>query len=89
MSTPEPAATRVQAILATTADNRPADIDDLLLDLTIEEIGTVVFALANMALNVWMPPGTNPRDPEKRARVAEYMRQQLLQAALDQPDDGA
>lgn len=89
MTTPEAAATRVQAILATVADNRPADIDDLLADLTTEDISTVVFALANMALNAWMPPGANPRDPENRARVAEHMRQQLLQSALDQPDDGS
>lgn len=89
MTTPETLATRIHAILATAADNRPTDIDDLLADLTTEDIGTVVFGIANLAITAMMPPGTNPRDTENRARVAAGLRQQILQAALDQPDAGA
>ncbi|MEC3992259.1 hypothetical protein VSR01_01335 [Actinacidiphila sp. DG2A-62] len=78
--------TRCIALMIAAAEERWDDIDPLISDLEPGALGTVVSGLAVLAVRATIPPRLH-RDPAALARVADYMRAELLARATTDPQE--
>lgn len=78
--------TRAWAVMAAVADGRHTDIEPLIADLDPEDIGTLISNLATLAVHSLIPPHLR-RDPATLARLADGMRDTLLDRARGGEED--
>ena len=78
---------RALAIVAAVAEDRHGDVDDLLVDLDDDELGTLVAGLAALALRCWLPCAAAGLDEEQRRAAAGRVRRTLLSVVAT--DDAA
>jgi hypothetical protein len=69
---------RVWAIVAAAAENRPDDMEELLVTLPWPDAMTVVFCVAQLAVAM-LSQGADPYDTEARARVADQLRALIVE----------
>ncbi|MGW1039640.1 hypothetical protein [Streptomyces sp. NPDC002547] len=79
---------RVWAILAAATENRPEDIDELLVTLPWPDLVEIVFFVAQLGVAL-LTRGADPRDQDARAKVATQLRALLVErlAARERPGD--
>lgn len=69
---------RTFAIMLVALNGRAADVEELLDDLSVDELAGVVHGLASLALLGMMPRGES-QDPDTRARLGEHLRSLVLE----------
>jgi hypothetical protein len=77
---------RCTALMIAAAEERWDDIEPLLADLEPADLGTVVAGLAVLAVRATIPLCLHS-DPAALARVADYMRAELLARAITDPQE--
>ncbi|WP_411076656.1 hypothetical protein [Streptomyces sp. cmx-10-25] len=78
--TPDELTDRCWAVVTAAAENRPDDIDELLVTLPWDDLVSVVFSVAQLGVGM-LTRGADPRDEDARARVADRLRVLLLERA--------
>lgn len=76
--TPDELSDRVWAIVAAAAENRPDDVDELLVTLPWPDLVTVVFGMAQLGVAM-LSQGADPYDEDARARVADRVRALIVE----------
>lgn len=76
--TPDELGDRVWAIIAAAAENRTADVDELLVTLPWADLVTAVSGLAQLGVAV-LAQGADPYDTDARARVADTLRALIVE----------
>lgn len=74
---------RVWALVAALADERDADVGELLDGLDGDDLVAVVTGLAALAMCAFTPPGLSAREPHGRAGVVATLRCDLLRLAQE------
>lgn len=77
---------RCTALMIAAAEERWDDIEPLLADLEPDDLGTVVAGLAVLAVRATIPLRLH-RDPAALARVADYMRADILGRTATDPQE--
>lgn len=78
MTRSAPLTARAWALLALAAEHRTADVEPLLADLSREELGTLAYGVAHLALH---GPADAPMNPDGIRRL-------LLTLAAEQQQEG-